>query len=48
MNELARDEYNALPAAIKACYSFEQYLWLSDREKALLVQAETEPEQFDD
>ena len=41
-------EYEALPESIKAMYSLEQYLWLSDDEKARLVQTETEPERFED
>lgn len=41
-------EYEALPESIKAMYSLEQYLWLSDDEKARLVQTETEPESFED
>jgi hypothetical protein len=36
--------YNDLPAAIKAIYSPKEYAWLSDAEKASLVQRETEPE----
>lgn len=48
MNELAYRDYQALPEAIRASYSFEQYLWLSDREKARLVQAETEPDSYPD
>jgi hypothetical protein len=48
MNELAHADYLALPEAIRTVYTFEQYLWLSDREKAVLVQAETEPDQYDD
>lgn len=41
-------EYEALPEAIKNLYTLEQYLWLSDDEKARLVQTETEPEAFED
>lgn len=43
-----RTEYDALPESIKAHYSFLQWLWLSDDEKARLVQTETEPETFTD
>lgn len=46
--DLARAEYDALPESIRMVYSYEQYLWLSDREKAHLIQAETEPEQYVD
>lgn len=40
--------YAQLPEAIKATMSQHEWLWLSDREKATLVQDETEPETFDD
>lgn len=40
--------YDQLPESIKALYRPDQYLWLSDNEKARLVQTETEPETFDD
>lgn len=38
------DAYDGLPEPIKASYTREQYLWLSDNEKATLEQRETEPE----
>lgn len=44
----ARAEYDALPEAIKHYYSWVQYQWLSDAEKARLIETETEPEQYDD
>jgi hypothetical protein len=47
-NTLARRDYQALPESIRAYYSFEQYLWLSDLEKARLIQTETEPDSYDD
>lgn len=37
-------DYDALPESIKALYTFEQYLWLSDDQKGRLEQTETEPE----
>lgn len=37
-------DYDALPEAIKEAYTEQQYLWLSDAEKARLIQTETEPE----
>lgn len=37
-------EYNALPESIKAGTTPNEYLWLSDAEKATLVLRETEPE----
>lgn len=43
-----REEYDALPEAIRALYSFEQYQWLSEHERARLIQTETEPDQYDD
>jgi hypothetical protein len=45
-NLIYRD-YQALPEAIRALYSFEQYLWLSDAEKLGLIQSETEPDWYD-
>jgi hypothetical protein len=36
--------YAALPEAVRVAYSEEQWLWLSDREKAQLVQRECDPE----
>jgi hypothetical protein len=45
--DLARAEYDALPDSIKHYYSWVQYQWLSDAEKAGLVQRETEPDQYD-
>lgn len=41
-------EYNALPDAIKAVLSYLEYQWLSGPEKAHLLQAETEPDCYDD
>lgn len=48
MLDRARAEYDGLPEAIKGYYSYEQYLWLSDGEKASLIQTETEPDHYDD
>lgn len=41
---LAPKEYAALPEFIKAQYSVKEWLWLSDAEKARLIQSETEPD----
>lgn len=38
------DPYDTLPTAIRQYYSREQYLWLTDAEKASLIQRETEPD----
>ncbi len=38
------DPYNDLPEGIRMLYTREQYLWLSDDEKARLIQTETECE----
>lgn len=46
--DLARAEYDGLPESIKHVYSYEQYQWLGDVEKARLIQTETEPDQYDD
>lgn len=40
-------DYQALPEAIKAIYTWEQYKWLSEDEKGRLVQRECEPETFE-
>lgn len=48
MTDLARAEYDALPEPIRMLYTYEQYLWLSDGQKADLIQTETEPEQYVD
>lgn len=37
-------EYDALPESVRALYTLQEYLWLSDAEKARLLQTETEPE----
>lgn len=46
-DNLAYRDYQALPDAVRALYSYETYLWLSDADKARLVQLETEPDGFD-
>jgi hypothetical protein len=46
--DLARAEYDALPESIRSIYTYEQYSWLSDHEKAVLIQTETEPDQYVD
>ena len=38
-------DYDELPECIKALYTLDQYLWLSDEEKGRLLQQETEPEE---
>jgi hypothetical protein len=38
------DEYSQLPEVLQGTFTREQYLWLSDGEKAGLMQAMTEPE----
>ena len=40
-------EYDELPEAIKATLEMTRWAWLSDAEKARLVQDETEPEIFE-
>lgn len=37
-------EYDKLPESIRAIYSREQYAWLSDYDRATLIERETEPE----
>lgn len=36
--------YEALPESIKATYTPDEYAWLSDEQKARLIQTETEPD----
>lgn len=38
------DSYDSLPASVRLQFTLKEWLWLSDREKATLVQQETEPE----
>lgn len=40
-------EYNALPESIKAMLTYLEYQWLSEPEKAHLLQSETEPDCYD-
>lgn len=40
-------EYDELPEAIKHTMDYQGWAWLSDGEKARLIQSETEPESFD-
>lgn len=40
----ASDPYDQLPEAIRQYYSRNEYLWLSDDQKAHLIETETEPE----
>jgi hypothetical protein len=37
-------QYDELPAGVKMHLTLREYLWLSDAEKANLVQSSTEPE----
>lgn len=45
---LSLRQYDDLPEAIKATLPQREWLWLSDGEKARLIQTETEPDSFDD
>ena len=38
------DPYSELPTCVRQYYTREQWTWLSDAEKASLVQRETEPD----
>jgi len=38
------DEYDRLPEALKMTYSRQEYMWLSDAEKATLVHRDCDPE----
>lgn len=37
-------DYDRLPEPVKMIYTQQEYLWLSDAEKAVLIQQECEPE----
>lgn len=37
-------DYDQLPEGVKLAYTLQEFLWLSDAEKARLLQTETEPE----
>lgn len=45
---LAPKDYEELADPIKSLYTQQEWLWLSDAEKATLVQRETEPDSWDD
>jgi hypothetical protein len=38
------DPYDEVPLCVRQYYTREQWLWLSDHEKATLIERETEPE----
>lgn len=42
--ETGNDDYAKLPECVQQYYSREEFLWLSEEQKAGLIQAECEPE----
>jgi hypothetical protein len=38
------DDYDALPECVKVLYTPQEYAWMSDEQKARLIQDSTEPE----
>jgi hypothetical protein len=44
LSEAGQDDYAALPEPIKEIYTRQEYLWLSDEQKASLIDQECEPE----
>lgn len=44
-DEMVSTEYDALPEPIKVVVSRREWAWLSDAEKATLVQRECEPDE---
>lgn len=44
MAATAEARYAALPASIRATYSYDEWVWLTDQQKDRLELAETEPE----
>lgn len=47
MNPSGNAEYDALPEPIKSVYSLRSWLWLSDAQKARLLQDECEPDHIE-
>jgi len=43
-NDLFRKEYMDLPEAIRQYYSFNEYCWLTEEQRASLLQENTEPD----
>lgn len=43
-NDETNDDYDELPEVVRQYYSRKEYLWLTDQQKADLIQLETEPE----
>ena len=43
-SETPSDPYEELPEPVRQYYSRQDYLWLTDEQKAHLIQTETEPE----
>lgn len=43
-NSDGESDYDRLPEPVKMIYTQQEYLWLSDAEKANLIQQECEPE----
>lgn len=48
MSADASDDYDNLPRCIQGMYTKQQWLWMSDKGKAGLIQRECEPEAFDE
>ena len=44
IHENHHDDYEELPECIRQYYSRSEYLWLSDNQKAHLIESECEPE----
>jgi hypothetical protein len=44
VNDELKDDYDKLPEALKLVYTRQEYLWLSDLQKAKLIERETEPD----
>lgn len=41
---MEKDDYEELPECIRQYYTRDEYLWLSDGQKAAIEREETEPE----
>lgn len=44
MTDLMRDEYDALPDSVRQYYSYDEYRWMSEAQRADLIQSNTEPD----
>lgn len=46
--DLMREQYDALPEAVRQYYTYEEYRWLPDALRARIEQSDTDPDFYDD